>query len=156
MNRTLIAIAAGALAAALAPAAQAGFVVPSVNATPLVLKAECAEDYAEYLEERAEERAEAIEDGEVYAPRQASTQSRAEVQRASTEPQQAATPKATADASDKKHAKADVKSETKDAKSETKKSDEPKKTDSKSFASAGGSCKKYFSSVGMTLSVPCE
>jgi hypothetical protein len=156
MNKTLIAIAAAALAVAFAPAAQAGFGVPSLTAKPLVQKARWdAEDYAEYLEERAEERAEAIEDGDVYAARQSS----AEVQRASAdrEPPATTSPKSTADAADKKDAKAaEAKPEGKDAKSEPKKADEPKKPDAKSVASADGTCKKYFSSVGMTLSVPCE
>ncbi len=153
MNKTLIAMAAAALAATFAPAAQAGFAVPSIAANPLVQRAGCdGEDYAEYLEERAEARAEALEDGEGYASRQASApQSSAEAQRASAEPEKPATstPKNTADAGDKKDTKTD-------AKSEVKKADEPKKSDAKSVASADGTCKKYFSSVGMTLSVPCE
>ena len=152
MNKMLIAVAAAALAAALAPAAQAGFAVPSLNAKSLVQKAGCdGEDYAEYADERAEARAEALEDGVGYASRQASArqQSRAEVQRASAEMQQppAKSPTSTADAGDKKE------------NTEVKKPDsvEPKKKDSKSVASVdGGNCKKYFSSVGMTLSVPCE
>jgi len=150
MNKTLIAIAAAALAAALAPAAQAGFALPSLNAKSLVQKAWCdGEDYAEALEERAEARAEALEDGEGYASRQASTREpRAEVQRADAEPEQKS-PASTADAGDKKDAKTDTKSEI-------KKADEPKKADAKSVASADGKCMKYFSSVGITLSVPCE
>jgi hypothetical protein len=154
MNKTLIALAAAAFALALTPAAQAGVTVPSIGAKSLVQKTGCdGEDYAEYLEERAEARAEAIEDGEGYPSRQASVrQSRAEPQRAAAEPEQPATssPKSTADASDKKDTKTDTKTEI-------KKADEPKKPDAKSVASADGSgCKKYFSSVGMTLSVPCE
>jgi len=157
MNKTLIAIAAAAFALALPPAAQAGFAVPSLNAKSLVLNAGCdGEDRAEYLEERAEARAEAIEDGEGYALRQPSAQSRAEVQRTSAEPQHAPAKSltSTADAGDKKD-------DNKDTEIETKKADasEPKKSDSKSVASVdggSGSCKKYFSSVGMTLSVPCE
>jgi hypothetical protein len=158
MNKTPIAIAAAALALAFAPAAQAGFGVPALTAKPLVQQAGWdAEDYAEYLEEKAEERAEAIEDGEYVARRGA------DVQRAADrDPPATTSPKNTADASDKQDAKAaeakpEVKPETKDAKSEPKKADEPKKSEvSKSVASADGTCKKYFSSVGMTLSVPCE
>jgi hypothetical protein len=156
MNKTLIALAAAALAAAFAPAAQAGVGVPALAAKPLVQQAGWdGEDYAEYLEEKAEERAEAIEDGE-YVPQQS-------VQRASADRDAPATasPKNTVDGSDKKDAKAaeakpETKPESKDAKSEPKKAEEPKKSDSKSVASADGTCKKYFSSVGMTLSVPCE
>lgn len=156
MNRMLIAIAAAALAAALAPPAQAGFSVPSINGKSLVQKAGCdGEDYADYLEERAEARAEALEDGEGYASRRAGVrQSRAQTQRASAEPQPPATksPSSTADAGVKKDDKTDVKTETKKADTS-----EPKKSDSKSVASVDGNgCKKYFSSVGMTLSVPCE
>ncbi len=152
MNKTLIAIAAAALAAALAPVAQAGFSVPSLNGKPLVQKVECdGEDYAEYLEERAEERAEALEDGEGYAPRRSSVrQSRAQTQRASAQSRPAATksPTSTADAGEKK-----------DDTLEPKKADAPesKKADSKSIASADSkACKQFFPSVGMTLSVPCE
>jgi hypothetical protein len=157
MNRTPIAVAAAALALAFAPAAQAGFGVPPLAAKPLVHQAGWdAEDYAEYLEEKAEERAEALEDGE-YVPQRSAVQRAA----ADRDPPATASPKTTADVSDGKEAKAaeakpEVKPETKDAKSEAKKPDEPKKSDSKSFAAADGTCKKYFSSVGMTLSVPCE
>jgi hypothetical protein len=159
MNKTLIAIAAVALAQAFGPAAQAGFGVPALAAKPLVQQAGWdAEDYAEYLEEKAEERAEAIEDGEYVARRGA------DVQRAAgdRDPPATTSPKSTADAADKKDTKAaeakpETKPESKDAKSEPKKADEPKKSEvSKSVASADGTCKKYFSSVGMTLSVPCE
>jgi hypothetical protein len=158
MNKTLIALAAAALALAFAPAAQAGFGVPALTAKPLVQRAGWdAEDYAEYLQEQAEERAEAIEDGE-YVPQRSAAVERASADR---DPPATASAKNTVDASDKKETKAaeakpESKSETKDAKSEPKKPDEPKKSDSKSVASADGTCKKYFSSVGMTLSVPCE
>src|SRR5262249_13123456 len=153
MNKTLIAMAAAALAVALAPAAQAGFGMPSVNAKPLVLKAGWhAEDYAEYLEEKAEEGAEALEDGEGYAP-----QRRAPAQRAAADRDPPPSAKNTADTPAKKDTKAaEAKPEGTDAKPEPKKADEPKKPDAKSVASADGTCKKYFSSVGMTLSVPCE
>jgi hypothetical protein len=159
MNKTLIATAAAALALAFAPAAQAGFGVPALTAKPLVQQTGWdAEDYAEYREEQAEERAEAVEDGE-YVPQRG-----ADVQRASADRDPPATtaPKNTADTADKKDTKAaeakpETKPESKDAKSEPKKADEPKKAETtKSFASADGTCKKYFSSVGMTLSVPCE
>lgn len=153
MTKMLTALATAAFALALAPAANAGFTIPSINAKSLVQKTCDGEDYADMLEARAEARAEALEDGGGYPSRQASVQQTRAPQRASAEPGQqtppAEKPKATADASDKK----DTKTETK---SETKKADEPKKTEAKSIASADGSCKKYFSSVGMTLSVPCE
>jgi hypothetical protein len=153
MNKTLIALAAATFALALTPAAQAGFTVPSLNAKSLVQKTGCdGEDRADYAEERTEARVEALDDGEGYASRQASTPQQS---RAQAEPEQPATstPKSTADASDKKD------DDKKVAKTETKKADasEPKKTEASSIASAdNGKCKKYFSSVGMTLSVPCE
>jgi hypothetical protein len=153
MNKTLIALAAAALALALTPAAQAGFTLPSLNAKSLVQKAGCAgEDYADYVEERAEARTEALDDGEGYASRQASMrqQSRAE---AAPEQPTTSTPKSTADAGDKKD------DDKKVTKTEMKNADasEPKKTEASSIASVdSGKCKKYFSSVGMTLSVPCE
>ena len=102
MNKTPIAIAAAALALAFAPAAQAGFGVPALTAKPLVQQAGWdAEDYAEYLEEKAEERAEAIEDGEYVARRGA------DVQRAADrDPPATTSPKNTADGSDKKDTKA--------------------------------------------------
>jgi hypothetical protein len=153
MNKMLIALAAATFALALAPAAQAGFTVPSMSAKPLVQKTGCdGEDRAEYLEDRAEARAEALEDGGGYASRQASVpqQARAEVQRASAEPERAPakSPTSTADDGDKKDTKTDVKNAD---------ASEPKKTEASSIASVdSGKCKKYFSSVGMTLSVPCE
>jgi len=157
MNKMLIALAAAFFALALTPAAQAGFTVPSISGKSLVQKTCDGEDAADYLEERAEARAEAMEEGEGYpAPEASLPQQRSQ---ASAEPEQPAaeTPKKTADASDKTDTKADTKSDTKtETKSETKKAD-AKKSESKSVASAdAGSCKKYFSSVGMTLSVPCE
>ena len=158
MNRMLIALAATTFALALTPAVQAGFGIPSISSKSLVQKTCDGEDAAEYLEERAEARAEAMEEGEGYPLPQASLpQQRSQ---ASAEPEQPApsTPKKTADASDKTDAKADTKTDPKpETKSETKKADTTKKSDTKSVASAdAGNCKKYFSSVGMTLSVPCE
>lgn len=158
MNKTLIAIAAAALAVALAPAAQAGFPIPSLDAKPAMQRtgwdgedyAEALEERLEAVEERAEARAEALEDGEGYASRQSSARdqsSRAEVQRASTQPEPAP-------------AKSPISTpEGKDTKTEVKKADasEPKNSDVDGIASVeNGKCKKYFSSVGMTLSVPCE
>jgi len=162
MNKSLIAVAAAAFAVTFAPAAEAGFNLRVGGATSLVQKAEWdAEDAADYVEERAEERAEAreeayedsdaLEDGEGAYPRQRSarrqSQARAKVSdtaQASEKPAQASTETSTtADVSDKP---------------ETKKS-EAKKTEAKSaVAAADGSrsCKQFFPSVGMTLSVPCE
>ena len=90
-------------------------------------------------------------------PRQASLPQQPSQASAAPEQPAPSTPKKTADASGKTDTKADTKSDTKtETKSETKKAD-AKKSESKSVASAdAGSCKKYFSSVGMTLSVPCE
>ena len=66
MNKMLIALAAASFALALTPAAQAGFTVPSISGKSLVQKTCDGEDAAEYLEERAEARAEAMEEGEGY------------------------------------------------------------------------------------------
>ena len=159
MNKSLIAVAAAAFAVTFAPAAEAGFNLRVGGATSLVQKAEWdAEDAADYIEERAEAREEAyedsdaLEDGEGAYPRQRSarrqSQPRAKVRdtaQAREKPAQASTetPSKTADVSDKP---------------ETKKSD-AKKTEAKSaVAAADGSrsCKQFFPSVGMTLSVPCE
>ncbi len=150
MNKMLIALSAAALALALTPAAQAGFTVPSLSPKTLVQKA-C--DDGDYAEERAEARAEALEDGAGFASRQASLPEQPRAQ-AAAEPEQPATPaaKSTADATGKPDDKTEAKTETKKAEFA-----EPKKSESKSVASADAkSCKKYFSSVGMTLSVPCE
>ena len=160
MNKTLIALAAAAFALALTPAAQAGFTVPSVSAKPLVQKVCDGEDRAEFAEERAEARVEALEDGEGYAPRQASIAPQSSPRRVAAEPEQTPAPKSTADAGDKKgddQKVATTETVKVETKVETKKADEPKKSVTKSVASAEpGSCKKFFPSVGMTLSVPCE
>ncbi len=157
MNKSLIAVAAAAFAVTFAPAAEAGFNLRVGGATSLVQKAEWdAEDAADYIEERAEAREEAyedsdaLEDGEGTYLRQRSarrqSRPRAKVRdTAQAKPAQASTetPSKTADVSDKP---------------ETKKSD-AKKTEAKSaVAAADGSrsCKQFFPSVGMTLSVPCE
>ena len=158
MNKSLIAVAAAAFAVTFAPAAEAGFNLRVGGATSLVQKAEWdAEDAADYIEERAEAREEAyedsdaLEDGEGTYPRQRSarrqSRPRAKVRdtaQAREKPAQASTETSkTADVSDKP---------------ETKKS-EAKKTEAKSaVAAADGSrsCKQFFPSVGMTLSVPCE
>jgi hypothetical protein len=156
MNKTLIALAAAAVALALTPAAQAGFTVPSVSAKPLVQKVCDGEDRAEFAEERAEARVEALEDGEGSVPRQASIAPQSSPRRVAAEPEQTPASKSTADAGDKKGDDQKV-ATTETAKVETKKADEPKKSVTKSVASAEpGSCKKFFPSVGMTLSVPCE
>jgi hypothetical protein len=149
MNKMLIALAAASFALALTPAAQAGFTVPSISGKSLIVKACDDDDVVGYVAER--------EDDEVYMPRQASLPQQPSQASAAPEQPAPSTPKKTADASDKTDTKADTKSDTKtETKSETKKAD-AKKSESKSVASAdAGSCKKYFSSVGMTLSVPCE
>ena len=72
MNKMLIALAAASFALALTPAAQAGFTVPSISGKSLVQKTCDGEDAADYLEERAEARAEAMEEGEGYPAPQAS------------------------------------------------------------------------------------
>jgi len=155
MNKMLIALAAAAFALALTPAAQAGFTVPSLSGKSLVQKAGCdGEDYAEAVEERAEARAEALEDGEGYAPRQTSMRQQS---RAEPEPQPTSTPKSTADTGDKKDDDSKVAKTETETETQTADASEPKKSPSKSVASTdGGSCKKFFPSVGMTLSVPCE
>jgi hypothetical protein len=149
MNKMLIALAAASFALALTPAAQAGFTVPSISGKSLIVKACDDDEVVGYVTEP--------EDDEVYMPRQASLPQQTSQVSAAPEQPAAETPKKTADASDKTDTKADTKSDTKtETKSETKKAD-AKKSESKSVASAdAGSCKKYFSSVGMTLSVPCE
>ena len=158
MNKMLIAIAATTFALAVSPAAQAGFGIPSLSAKSLVQKTCDGEDAAEYLQERAEAGAEAMEEGEGYPAPQASLPQQSSQVSSAPEQPAAETPKKTADASDKTDTKADTKTDPKpETKSETKKSDTTKKSETKSVASAdAGSCKKYFSSVGMTLSVPCE
>jgi hypothetical protein len=154
MIKMLIALAAASFALALTPAAQAGFTVPSISGKSLIVKACDDEDVVGYVAEP--------EDDEVYMPPQASLPQQQSQASAAPEQPAPSTPKKTADASDKTDTKADTKSDTMtETKSETKKADakksESKKSESKSVASAdGGSCKKYFSSVGMTLSVPCE
>ena len=154
MNKMLIALAAASFSVALTPAAQAGFTVPSISGKSLIQKTCDDEDAAEYLQERAEARAEAMEEGEGYPAPQASLPQQSSQVSAAPEQPAAETPKKTADASDKTDTKTDPKPETK---SETKKADTTKKSETKSVASAdAGNCKKYFSSVGMTLSVPCE
>lgn len=149
MNKMLIALAAASFALALTPAAQAGFTVPSISGKSLIVKACDDEDVVGYVAEP--------EDDEVYLPRQASLPQQPSQVSAAPEEPAPTTPKKTADASDKTDTKADTKPDTKtETKSEIKKAD-AKKPDSKSVASAdAGTCKKYFSSVGMTLSVPCE
>ena len=72
MNKMLIAIAATTFALAVSPAAQAGFGIPSISAKSLVQKTCDGEDAAEYLQERAEAGAEAMEEGEGYPAPQAS------------------------------------------------------------------------------------
>ncbi|MGZ5914731.1 MAG: hypothetical protein ACXWJU_05320 [Hyphomicrobium sp.] len=158
MNKMLIALAAASFAVALTPAAQAGFTVPSISGKSLIQKTCDDEDAAEYLQERAEARAEAMEEGEDYPAPQASLPQQSSQVSSAPEQPAAETPKKTADASDKTDTKADTKTDPKpETKSETKKADTTKKSETKSVASAdAGNCKKYFSSVGMTLSVPCE
>jgi hypothetical protein len=149
MNKMMIALAAASFALALTPAVQAGFTVPSISGKSLIVKACDDEDVVGYVAEP--------EDDEVYLPRQASLPQQPSQVSAAPEQPAPSTPKKTADASDKTDTKADTKPDTKtETKTETKQAD-AKKSDSKSVASAdAGTCKKYFSSVGMTLSVPCE
>ena len=124
MNKMLIALAATTFALAVSPAAQAGFGIPSISAKSLVQKTCDGEDAAEYLQERAEARAEAMEEGEGYPAPQASLPQRSSQVSSAPEQPAAETPKKTADASDKTDTKADTKTDPKpETKSETKKAD---------------------------------
>ena len=157
MNKMLIAIAATTFALALSPAAQAGFGIPSISAKSLVQKTCDGEDAAEYLEERAEARAEAMEEGEGYPAPQASLPQQPSQVSAAPEQPATETPRRRPMLPTRRIPRR-IRSRTRKRKrSRRPKKADAKKSESKSVASAdAGSCKKYFSSVGMTLSVPCE
>jgi hypothetical protein len=153
MNKLLIAVAAAALAGALAPCAEAGFdlhlpAAPTrMHASP-VKSVGCDEDCAEYLEDKGYELLERADarDEEVDTPRRSLAREAREepvVRRAHAAADQPTSVS-------KSEAPRDSKDENKQA---TPKSPESKKA----VASATpGSCRQYFPSVGMTLSVPCE
>jgi hypothetical protein len=150
MNKLLIAVAAAAFAGALAPCAEAGFnlrlpaAAMRAHAAP-VKAVGCDEDCVEYLEDQGYELLEPADgnDDEPDTPRRSSfaREARSErVVRKSERAQESAQVSAKGTGKD-------------DSKQAAPKSPEPKKA----VASATpGSCRQYFPSAGMTLSVPCE